>query len=156
MIEVIKAADAPHLARAQRERDMTPPSTVVKSVAHGRADARRAELDAVLESEGVRAAYQKAGMSADPATLDELGAALDIILDLKRRVKALEERPAGLKYTGTWDAGRVYAKDEGVTHSGSLWVALSANVSRRPPDSCWQLCAKRGADGKSAPQDGQP
>jgi hypothetical protein len=69
---------------------------------------------------------------------------------LDARVKALEDRPGGVEYKGTWAADRLYGKNQAVTCAGSLWIALSPSVSRRPgvSEGVWQLCCKKGADGK--------
>jgi hypothetical protein len=69
---------------------------------------------------------------------------------LQRRIADLEARPIGLHYMGTWTKGQSYAKDTGVSHRGSLWVAIKDNPEREPgtPNSGFQLCCKRGRDGK--------
>jgi hypothetical protein len=72
------------------------------------------------------------------------------IAALEAKIAELEQRPAaGLKYCGTWDGSRVYAKDEAITHAGAMWVALTSNISRRPPaDGVWKLAVRKGSDGK--------
>ena len=71
---------------------------------------------------------------------------------LKARIKSLEDRPP-LKYCGVWVAGKTYLENSLVTKSGSLWIAKQTTAAYpgggARPDS-WQLCVKRGADGKDA------
>jgi hypothetical protein len=66
------------------------------------------------------------------------------------RLDKLEARPE-LKYCGVWVAGKTYAENSLVTQSGSLWIAKKTTAAYpgggAEPGS-WQLCCKRGADGK--------
>jgi hypothetical protein len=66
------------------------------------------------------------------------------------RLDKLEARPE-LKYCGVWVAGRTYSENSLVTQSGSLWIAKKTTAAYpgggAEPGS-WQLCCKRGADGK--------
>jgi hypothetical protein len=80
-----------------------------------------------------------------------------VLLRVKREFapinKTLEElasRPAGVSYRGVWTSTATYAKDQAVTESGSLWVALGPSTGMKPGSSpgAWQLAVKRGADGK--------
>jgi hypothetical protein len=68
---------------------------------------------------------------------------------LHARIKALEERPT-IEYKGVFEAGVTYHKGECVTHAGSLWIAKHDTMLK--PDEHdgrdWQLCVKRGRDGK--------
>jgi hypothetical protein len=72
------------------------------------------------------------------------------IKPLLKRIEELEARPE-LKYHGVWSAGKTYAENSLVTHSGSLWIAKKTTAAypggNAEPGS-WQLCVKRGADGK--------
>jgi hypothetical protein len=71
------------------------------------------------------------------------------LAQLEKRVHDLEAAPRGVSYAGTWTDTATYAKDVAVTCAGSLWIARSANTSRRPGTAdCWQLACKKGADGK--------
>ena len=71
--------------------------------------------------------------------------------DLERRIAALEQRPAGLKYVGTWDAEIDYAPNEAATFGGSIWIARSPSRGLRPGEGPeWQLAVKRGRDGRAA------
>jgi hypothetical protein len=69
---------------------------------------------------------------------------------LAARVKCLEDRPP-LKYCGVWVAGKTYQEHSLVTRDGSLWIAKRTTAAYpgggAEPDS-WQLCVKRGQDGK--------
>lgn len=55
-------------------------------------------------------------------------------------------------YRGIFNVGTTYAKDDVVTHSGSLWLALKKEVKSSPADPTasedWQLIVKRGNSGK--------
>jgi hypothetical protein len=72
------------------------------------------------------------------------------------RIRQLEERPAGLAYRGVWRAGERYLKGDVTTRGGSMWVCLVQSTRDMPGDGTgckdWQLCCKRGSDGKDAPQ----
>jgi hypothetical protein len=76
----------------------------------------------------------------------------DATAPLEARIKEIEERPAGLDYKGTYRRDYNYAKNAGVTHSGSLWVALKDKPTKEPGEvnSGWQLAVKKGRDGKDA------
>ena len=71
---------------------------------------------------------------------------------LAARVKCLEDRPVP-KYCGVWSAGKTYQENSLVTKQGSLWIAKRTTAAfpggGAEPDS-WQLCVKRGQDGKDA------
>jgi hypothetical protein len=71
---------------------------------------------------------------------------------LAARVKCLEDRPP-LKYCGVWSAGKTYVENSLVTQGGSLWIAKQTTAAfpggGAEPDS-WQLCCKRGQDGKDS------
>jgi len=58
-----------------------------------------------------------------------------------------------LKYAGIWQAEKTHQENSLVTRDGSLWIAKRATASfpggGAEPDA-WQLCVKRGADGKDA------
>jgi hypothetical protein len=66
------------------------------------------------------------------------------------RLDKLEARPE-LKYLGVWSAGKTYAENSLVTHAGSLWIAKQKTASfpgGQAEPGAWQLCTKRGRDGK--------
>lgn len=67
-----------------------------------------------------------------------------------KRLEHLEARPLGLAYRGVWEQNLRYARDEGVTHAGSLWIAVRDTSGKPGSVDCrdWRLAAKRGADGK--------
>jgi hypothetical protein len=67
------------------------------------------------------------------------------------RIAELEARPAGLQYQGVWKRGASYAKHNGVSHQGSVWVARKDYPTAEPgePNSGWILAVKRGRDGKN-------
>jgi hypothetical protein len=76
---------------------------------------------------------------------------LEILLDqsrerfqeLEAKIAELEARPAGVSYQGTWDATKVYGRDQAITWGGSLWIAKSASIGKKPPDACWQLAVRK-------------
>jgi hypothetical protein len=76
----------------------------------------------------------------------------DRILALEQRCGALERQPRGLQYCGVWTEGHRYAKGDVVTDAGSMCAALANSVTSRPTDDpgSWQLCVKRGKDGRDA------
>jgi hypothetical protein len=83
-----------------------------------------------------------------PAPLGLVAKLYAEITMLREKVADLEQRPA-IAYKGTWDPSRLYAAGDLVTFSGSMWAAKTASVSRRPPDAAaWQLCVRKGADGR--------
>ena len=130
--------------------------TVIKQIAeadryHLRAQADR-DVDELLETKGVAAVVERLGMQNDTVSFKWFAPFIDAVNALTKRVAELEARPAGVQYRGVWDATRLYAKDEAVTFTGAVWIALSANVSRRPPAAgIWQLAVRKGADGRDCP-----
>lgn len=69
---------------------------------------------------------------------------------LERRADAAEER--GLEYRGIWQRAAAYRRGDVVTADGSLFVAIKAVGPGEQPGKSedWQLCVKRGRDGKDA------
>ena len=71
---------------------------------------------------------------------------------LANRVRSLETQPQ-LKYMGVWEGGVDYARNSLVTHEGGLWIAKSATGACpgavHDQGRTWQLCVKKGKDGKS-------
>lgn len=67
---------------------------------------------------------------------------------LKRRIAELEARESGLSYRGTWKDGVEYRRGDFATDHGSLWHCWTPTTDRPGSSSCWQLTAKRGANGK--------
>ena len=74
------------------------------------------------------------------------------VATLEARIVALEQRPAGLKYTGVWQRANEYERHDGVTHGGSLWVCVGDRARSEPgtDTKTWQLCVKAGRDGRDA------
>jgi hypothetical protein len=69
---------------------------------------------------------------------------------LEARIKTLESRPV-LEYRGVWKADEDYRPGDLVTHGGSLHYCWAPVRGSRPGESdSWQLCVKRGADGRDA------
>jgi hypothetical protein len=68
---------------------------------------------------------------------------------LERKLDALETKQGQFRYCGVWSADAIYFQGNFVTHHGSLWHA-NRETTQRPGDggSDWQLCVKRGKDGK--------
>jgi hypothetical protein len=120
-------------------------------------DAKLARVEAALATKNVTApryGEQHAKANTGNAILEAVGPVIAAISGdlaaLKRQVKELQERPT-LKYHGVWSAGKTYAENSLVTHAGSLWIAKKTTAAypggNAEPGS-WQLCCKRGADGK--------
>jgi hypothetical protein len=78
-----------------------------------------------------------------------IGEAREAIEELKKRVTELEQRPV-VAYKGIWNEHQLYGAGEFVTFSGSMWIAKTACIGRRPgtDPNGWQLVVKRGADGR--------
>lgn len=72
------------------------------------------------------------------------------IAALTKRIEELEARPVGLNYRGTFHPSHRYARNDGVTAAGSIWVALQDEPPKSPgePNSGWMLAVKRGLDGR--------
>jgi len=68
---------------------------------------------------------------------------------LEQRIEELERHP--FRYVGTWEAG-AYDKGEFASHSGSLWFCHAPTSSKPGTSDDWQLCVKKGRDGKDAPR----
>lgn len=55
----------------------------------------------------------------------------------------------GLKWTGTWSAGRSYARNDAVHYQGSTWLALASNTGVTPVQGTyWTRFAQKGTDGR--------
>ena len=69
---------------------------------------------------------------------------------LLQRIEALERARERFIYRGVWIATEKYEQHNMCTFSGSLWMALRVSTGQAPgrPGGFWQLCCKRGADGK--------
>jgi hypothetical protein len=70
-----------------------------------------------------------------------------VVAPLKARIAELEARPQ-LKYHGTFKAATRYPEAAAVTHSGSLFIAKCPTTETPGESQDWQLCVKRGRDGK--------
>ena len=103
----------------------------------------REELLAIIDKAGEAAITSKANPAEGLAMV--MVAGLRFLVD---RIEQLEKVP--LKFTGTYEIGRVYAKNELVVHHGSLWIALKENQQAPGAGDGWQLCCKRGQDGRDA------
>ena len=69
--------------------------------------------------------------------------------ELLVRIEALEARPVGVSYVGTWGPGRAYGKNDMVTKGGSVWVALRDHPGEPgKADGGWKLAVKRGRDAR--------
>ena len=66
-----------------------------------------------------------------------------------KRLDGLEER-GSLEYRGIFEDSTVYRKGDLVTRDGSLWIAKSPTHERPGASSDWQLCVKRGQNGRDA------
>ena len=66
------------------------------------------------------------------------------IARLEAEVARLDgQHPRGLEYCGTWQRAMAYSRHQGVTHKGTIWVALTGDVRSEPGTSAdWQLAAK--------------
>lgn len=56
----------------------------------------------------------------------------------------------GIQYKGVWKTGDEYQAGNTVTQDGSMWIALQDTTSKPGEyNKEWQLCVKRGRNGKS-------
>jgi hypothetical protein len=68
--------------------------------------------------------------------------------ELKAQIAELKARP-GMKYQGVWHDGMVCDAGDVVTDRGSMWIAKGTTAGRPGEDHpVWQLCVKRGRDGR--------
>lgn len=66
---------------------------------------------------------------------------------LEERIKALESRPV-MEYRGVWKADEDYRPGDLVTDHGSMFYCSAPTRDRPASTDAWQLCVKRGADGR--------
>lgn len=66
---------------------------------------------------------------------------------LATRIAALEQQQKSLRYRGVWRQTETYERNNFATYDGSLWIAVD-DAPGKPGENGWQLCAKRGRDGK--------
>jgi len=74
-----------------------------------------------------------------------------MVLGLGLRVKALEARPAGLKYCGVHDGLAAYELGDCVTWDGSMWICRERVAAGPHPgqgSTVWTLAVKRGRDAR--------
>jgi hypothetical protein len=69
------------------------------------------------------------------------------IEELEKKISSLETKMANWKYCGVWSAGK-FVEGNFVSHNGSLFVCLWDTEAKPGTDSSWQLCCKRGKDGR--------
>ena len=69
---------------------------------------------------------------------------------LEARIAELESR----EYQGVWTGNKSLPKGATVTRGGNLWIARVGSIGMRPGanTTAWQLCVRRGRDGKRRPQ----
>jgi hypothetical protein len=99
-------------------------------------------------------------MNLDPKALGSaLGAAVKALLDpIRARVSALERlegRVAELErsleqrsYKGVYDGAVTYSRHNMVTKNGCMWVALKDTYGVPGESQDWQLCVKKGRNGR--------
>ena len=65
-----------------------------------------------------------------------------------KRIEDLERRPK-MEYLGIWNAEKFYEIGDVVTDHGSMFFCRQSTRERPGENnSCWQLCVKRGQDGR--------
>ena len=74
------------------------------------------------------------------------------IASLRAELANLKTQQRGLIYKGVWTSSAMYSQGDCATWGGSLWAARVDNVGSVPSEQhdCWQLCVRRGKDGKDA------
>ena len=109
-----------------------------------------ATMDEFLEKHGKKPVSYKTLTDAldavQTATVEALTRHKATIAALEQRITALEQRPAGVEYAGTFEAGTIYSKGALVTRQGSLWLSLQDSNAWPPGQSAshWKLIVKRG------------
>ena len=107
-------------------------------------------MDAFLEKYGSKPISYKTATAAldavQTATIEALKRHKATIAALEQRIVALEQRPPGVEYAGTFEAGTIYSKGALVTRQGSLWLSLQDSNAWPPGQSAshWKLIVKRG------------
>lgn len=115
------------------------------------------EAKAVRETKAERSRTDNATASrgyafriAEAMTTGAVRAVAKEIKALRQRVAVLETREKAMRYRGVFQPAEDYEKGNFVTHDGSLWAAIADNPGKPGSGGGWQLCAKRGADGRDA------
>lgn len=67
---------------------------------------------------------------------------------LEKRVSDIELQTKNFRYTGTWEAGRTYARGNFTTFAGSVWSCRRDTTTRPGDGDAWQLAVKAGRDGR--------
>lgn len=67
---------------------------------------------------------------------------------LEKRVNDIELQTKSFHYTGTWEAGRTYARGNFATFAGSVWSCRRDTTTRPGDGDAWQLAVKAGRDGR--------
>ena len=84
------------------------------------------------------------------AKKNQIAAIVDLAamsLALLRRVEKLEAREVP-KYAGVWHSNGKYQPGAMVTDNGSLFYCKAETTDRPGKSDAWQLCCKRGKDGR--------
>jgi hypothetical protein len=68
------------------------------------------------------------------------------IAQLESRIRALEQRPAGMKYVGVWRTGLGYEPGSVATYNGSMWHANVVTTAKPGTNGDWTLAVKHGKD----------
>jgi hypothetical protein len=68
---------------------------------------------------------------------------------LEARVAELEKAPT--TYRGVYEEGATYEAKSIVSHGGSMWHTATKTKAKPGEGPPWQLCVKRGQDGKGKP-----
>jgi hypothetical protein len=71
------------------------------------------------------------------------------VAPLEARIKALEERPAGLKFVGAWEPDVTYEQGDCAQRKGHLWICMQQTTADEPGTSAaWRLAVRAGRDGR--------
>ena|SRR5436190_3044545 len=68
---------------------------------------------------------------------------------LQRRIEDLERKIENWKYVGVYESGVTYLAGNFATHDGSLFHCQRDTCTPPGTTDEWQLCCKRGRNGKS-------
>ena len=73
---------------------------------------------------------------------------------LERAIEARDKRAPSLNWKGIWNDRELYPEGVTCTSGGSLWLAKSDSIARKPGTdggaASWVLIVKEGADGRDA------
>ena len=98
-------------------------------------------------ADGMAALVNAAPQAKRDGVRKALGGVYGMLLALRRQVRELQAREVP-KYVGVWHDNGKYQPGTMVTDSGSLFYCKAETTDRPGKSDAWQLCVKRGRDGR--------